>query len=225
MSLKAIFEKDFVTYYGITTKSVSAACLSVVLPKFDLSDNQDSLGSVVPFGAGDVSFDGNDGEVQVLWYNHFINQCTKPRCFQEGRLRCDAIMVASLSKGFEMVLAEITTENDMSNLEKPILDGRVFLGGKNEKCRKQLYESLTTVLSVASLKSLADNCFRRVCLMAYHIREVQTSISGIRIRFPFRRFMKVESEVSSSGVVYSCPEIESFGFEYVRISHSQSFLF
>lgn len=225
MNLKTVFDQDFIAFYGISTKGVSAICTRTVLPKFDLSDEQDSFGKLISFGSGDVSFEDNDGEVQVLWYNNFINQCTKPRCFQEGRLRCDVVMAASMPRGDEIVLLEITTEKEVFNLDKPITKGRGFPGGKNEKSRKQLYESLVTILSVESIRDYANTCSNRVCLMGYNILDAQMVISGVTVRFPNRRFMKVEESASPHGTVYSCPEIESFGFKYMRISHTQTFCF
>ncbi len=225
MVLKEVFEGEFFSHYGITTPNVSITCAITSSPEFDLSDDETALGRILPLCDGDASFSGNDGNIQVLWYNEFINQCKKPRSFQEGRMRCDMILAASLSKGTEFLLLEITTEKEESNLTKPIKGGHPFAGGKNEKCQKQLLESLRTILPIKSISEYAKSCARRVCVMAYRIRESYMDLSGIKVSLPNKRFMKVEEKSVPSGAIYSNPDIEAFGFEFMRISHSQVFNF
>lgn len=88
--------------------------------RFDLDDIDLSF-SYLDEGAGKVTFENNvHGCIEVAAYERFINNCRKPRSFQQGRKRCDYIMAHSSSSGYVMLVELTSAIGEESVLEKPV---------------------------------------------------------------------------------------------------------
>lgn len=222
--MKALFDNDFKVHYGITSRTAIAVEYSLTARSFDLDDKSNP--PVVPAGKGQLSVNTSE-DVDILEYEKFINNCTAPRSFSNGRRRCDYLMTTHAS-GSAVCLIEMTSATgSASKLSLPIQDKKgnvIYPGGKTEKAEDQLSQSLQTMLAVPSINSDFAARHRKICLMSYVVYPYTSLIE--RLRHPLMRFLGIESqEVGNDGAVVSCPSIEAMGFEYRRISHSYAFKF
>lgn len=219
--LKDLLENDFVEKHGVH-KWQEAEIVVAPVGRFDL-DDMDSSFSYLDEGAGKVTFENNvHGCIEVAAYERFINNCTKPKSFQQGRKRCDYIMAHTACSGY-VVLVELTSAiGEETVLEKPVIG---YPKGKNEKCEYQLGNSLSDLLSVPAINSFfmeKDKC-HRICLMAYKV--VHRTDSDYYLKHPYARYLAIESKATgAAGAIVPCPLIESQGFEYRRISHEHVFV-
>ena len=209
--MKQLLENDFLKHYGVTS-TVAIDCLCVTDVDFDL-DDQDSPISQKALGAGKVSFHNDNGELEIVHYEDFINQCDKPPSFKTPET---------------VMLLEITSAlGSQANLEKAITHkttGKVlYEGGKFEKCEDQLFQSLSTLDEVPSISRRLKAYTRKICLMAYTIKPTQAKSQSIGSR-PFAKYLTIEARATSdNGAIIDCPRIEKLGFEYRRIEHQYVF--
>ena len=104
--LKDLLEKDFVSHHGIHVSPVadavmvsSASCHCCAYGRcccpcgcFDLDDMPSPV-QVLPLREGKVSFENKvHGEIEVVAYENFVNQCTRPASFLKGRKKCDYVL-------------------------------------------------------------------------------------------------------------------------------------
>lgn len=223
--MKQLLENDFLKHYGVTS-TVAIDCLSITDVDFDLDDEGSPI-SLKTLGKGKASFHNDKGELEIVHYEDFINQCAKPRSFKKGRKKCDYLLYHTTTPK-TVVLLEITSAlGSRANLEKPIThkttDKPLYEGGKFEKCEDQLFQSLSTLVEVPSISGKLNEYTKRICLMAYTIKPVQTWSQLIFSR-PFARYLAIEAkETPGEGASIECPRIEGLGFEHRRIEHPYVF--
>lgn len=224
-NVKTLLESDFLTHYKITSNVVVDSVITENLD-FDLDDMVSPI-KLLSIHEGKVSFHNNNGELCVVPYENFINQCKKPRSFKNGLKRCDYLLIHTEKNGIAL-LVEITSGKTKKDLELPITHpttGDVLYGnGKLEKCEDQLYCSLRTLKEVPSIANELDSHSRRICLMAYQIKGRTEELKDVASK-PYERYLRIEARTTSEdGAIVPCPKIESLGFEYRRIEHSHFFV-
>lgn len=226
MMMKNLLENDFVTSLNVKSHPI-ADCLNVSSTEFDL-DDMDSPINELAFGEGKVSFRNNTfGNIQVIAYENFIDQCVNPKSFLVGRKKCDYLMIHANSSGYVLLLEVSSALGDSSNLSQPILSkGKnkrvVYSGGKFQKCEEQLCSSLSDLMSVPSIKNILSSKERKVCLMGYRINP--HTDRDYLLKHPFERYLHVEMKATAEkGALLPSPEINALGFEYRRISHVFAF--
>ena len=224
-NMKQLLENDFLKHYGVTS-TVAIDCLSITDVDFDL-DDEDSPISLKALGEGKASFHNDNGELEIIHYEDFINKCNKPPSFKKGRKKCDYLPYHTTTPK-TVVLLEITSAlGSRANLEKPITHKNtgklLYAGGKFEKCEDQLFQSLSTLDEVPSISRRLKAYTRRICLMAYTIKPVQTKSQSIGSR-PFAKYLAIEAKATAdNGAIIECRRIEDLGFEYRRIEHQYVF--
>ena len=72
--LSKLLINDYIAHYGITNKTVAVDCKKVSRADFDLEDMPSPF-DVLSFGAGEFSLKGNNGSLEVVHYEDFVNQC------------------------------------------------------------------------------------------------------------------------------------------------------
>lgn len=211
-------ESDFIAYHGIHVLSV-ADVLSTEDKQFDLDDMPSPV-QLMEHGKGKVSLTNDvHGKVEILAYENFVNQCTKPTSFLNGRRKCDYMLVHLADKGYAMLIELTSALGTAENLKKPI---DKYPGGKYEKCEYQLASSLGDLLAVPATNAYLLAKAHRVCLMAYRVNP--HTDPNYLMKHPFERYLKVESKATAEdGAIMPCMAINSLGFEYRRISHEYSF--
>lgn len=222
--MKQLLEKDFVAVHGIHTQpAVDEMVTSEV--DFDLVDMSSPIALQLQ-GKGAISLHNDHGEFSVIHYEDFIDQCKKPRSFYEGRKKCDYLLTHTDSKHTAMLVEITSALGNTDPLRAPIRNKKtgevLYEGGKFEKCEEQLYQSLHDLKLVSTISSKLDAYQQRICMMAYVINPY-TDPNLLR-RKPFLRYLHIEARATADkGAVLSSPKIESLGFEYRRIEHSNVF--
>ena len=224
--MKQLLENDFIEFYGISSKVKVDSQITREF-EFDLDDSLSPF-SINSFGTGKVSLRNEKGDLEIIHYENFINQCIKPQSFLKNRKRCDYLL-AHANKQETILLVEITSAlGTKEQLEKPIFHSNnksiLFAGGKFEKCEEQLWQSLRDLKQVPSIGEKIDLYARKICLMAYEIKPYSQQEKNTVIRRPFNRYLRTESKTTfESGAVIPCPKIEALKFEYRRIEHKNVF--
>ena len=223
--MKQLLENDFLKHYGVTS-TVAIDCLCVTDVDFDLDDEDSSI-SLKALGAGKASFHNDNGELEIIHYEDFINKCDKPPSFKKGRKKCDYLLCHTTTPETVMLLEITSALGSQANLEKRIVHRTtcevLYEGGKFEKCEDQLFQSLSTLVKVPSISGKLNEYTRKICLMAYTIKPAQTKSQSIGSR-PFAKYLTIEAKATSdNGAIIDCPRIEKLGFEYRRIEHQYVF--
>lgn len=216
--IKALMEGDFVAHHGIHA-SPQAEVISTDDELFDLDDMPSPV-TVLAHGEGELSLSNDTfGGMDILAYEKFIYQCTKPTSFLIGRKKCDYLALHDADDGYALLIELTSALGTAQNLEKPI---DKFPGGKYEKSEAQLASSLTDLLAVDTVRGLLMARHHRVCLMAYRVSP-HTNREYL-MKHPFERYLRVESKATAEyGAIVPCVAINSQGFEYRRISHEYSY--
>ena len=224
-NMKQLLENDFLKHYGVTS-TVAIDCLSITDVDFDLDDEDSSI-SLKALGAGKASFHNDNGELEIIHYEDFINKCDKPPSFKKGRKKCDYLLCHTTTPETVMLLEITSALGSQANLEKRIVHRTtcevLYEGGKFEKCEDQLFQSLCTLVKVPSISGKLNEYTRKICLMAYTIKPAQTKSQSIGSR-PVAKYLTIEAKATSdNGAIIDCPRIEKLGFEYRRIEHQYVF--
>ncbi len=222
--MRTLLNNDFVKEYGILTQPIADE-VRTTDEDFDLTDMKSPIKSL-PLNRGSFSLHNTHGELSVIHYEDFIDQCKKPRSFYEGRKKCDYLLTHTESMHTAMLVEITSALGNTDKLKKPIVYGKtqvvLYPGGKYEKCEDQLYQSLCDLKQVAAIASKLDAYDQKICMMAYIINPYTDS--DLLRRNPFLRYLHVEAkETADNGAVLPSPRIEALGFEYRRIEHSHVF--
>lgn len=222
--MKQLLEKDFVAVHGIHTQPDVDEVMTAEVD-FDLVDMSSPIALQLQ-GKGAISLHNDHGELSVIHYEDFIDQCKKPRSFYEGRKKCDYLFTHTDSKHTAMLVEITSALGNTDPLRAPIRNKKtgevLYEGGKFEKCEDQLYQSLRDLKLVSTIASKLDAYQQRICMMAYVINPY-TDPNLLR-RKPFLRYLHIEARATADkGAVLPSPKIESLGFEYRRIEHSHVF--
>lgn len=217
-SIKPLLENDFVAHHGIHSMPV-ADVISSESNQFDLDDMPSPI-QMMEHGRGKVSLTNDTyGTAEIVAYENFINQCTKPKSFLNGRRKCDYLLVHCADKGYAMLIELTSALGTNGNLKIPI---DKYLGGKYEKCEYQLANSLDDLLAVPAINACLMGKAHRVCLMAYRVNP--HTDPDYLMKHPFERYLRVESKATAEdGAIMPCLMINNLGFEYRRISHEYSY--
>ena len=217
-SIKPLLENDFVAYHGVHVLPV-ADVVATEDTQFDLDDMRSPI-QLVKYGQGKVSLT-NDiyGMVEIMAYENFIDQCTKPKSFLNGRKKCDYLLAHCSDEGCGLLVELTSALGSTANLQKNI---DRYPGGKYEKCELQLFSTLNDLLAVPTINKYLLAKKHRVCLMAYRVSP--HSDPDYLMKHPFERYLKVESKATAEdGAIVPCSMINNLGFEYRRISHNYSY--
>lgn len=222
--MKHLLENDFIATHGIHTLPVADEVVTAEVD-FDLLDMSSPI-ALQPLGAGSMSLHNEYGELSVIHYEDYIDQCKKSRSFYEGRKKCDYLLTHTVSMHTAMLVEITSALGNTDPLREPIRNKKtgevLYEGGKFEKCEDQLYQSLYDLKMVGAITSKMDAYERKICMMAYVINPY-TDAELLR-RKPFLRYLHIEAKTTAdNGAVLSSPKIESLGFEYRRIEHSHVF--
>lgn len=222
--LSDLLLNQFISHYSISTRGISVDKCLTNDSEFDLDDMESPI-SILQFGQGKLSFKGNEGGLEIVHYEDFINQCKRPQSFSIGRKRCDYIVSTTDEKDNHghVILAELTSATGgVFNLVKPILDHHhnfVYAGGKYEKAEQQLIGSLATLMEVPEIKDYIVHKTNRQCIMAYKVTPYKDPVK--RMQHPMGRYLEIESaETQNGGAIISSPVINGYGFIYRRLSHT-----
>ena len=205
--MKELLESDYIVGHNISSRGVTVVPEITDSVDFDLKDSFPI--EILPLGMGQLSIHNEKGNLEIIHYENFVNQCKRPASFLRGRSKCDLILTCIDNRETVLLIEMTSALGSIANLQKAIVretDGAIaFPGGKFEKCEVQLYAYA-----------------KRICLMAYKIEPYRdTSIIHTR---PYSRYLQIESKATSdNGAILPCPAIEALGFEYRRIEHSYVF--
>ena len=222
--MKELLERDYIAEHKISSRDVTAVPEITDSVDFDLTD--DFPIEILPLGIGQLSIHNEKGNLEIIHYENFVNQCKRPASFLRGRSKCDFILTSIDNHEIALLIEMTSALGSIANLQKVIIretDGATaFPGGKFEKCEFQLYSSLRDLMEVQSISEVLNAYAKRICLMAYKIEPYRdTSIIHTR---PYSRYLQIESKATSdNGAIIPCPSIEALGFEYRRIEHSYVF--
>lgn len=219
--MKQLLETDFLASHKVSSKAIADALLTRQ-ENFDLDDPAHTFGPTEP-GAGLASFHNEKGELEIIHYEGFIDQCKRPSSFLNKRSKCDYLLAHTDKRGTALLLEITSATGTKEGLAKPIPDRKhgniTYRGGKYEKCEEQLYQSLRDLKHSESIADKLNAYARRICLMAYRVIP-----NTDNIRRPFARYLKIEAaSTSDEGAIVPCPKIEALGFEYRRIDHQYVF--
>lgn len=223
--IESLLNNEFISHYKISSKNVNVCSLLSNEVDFDLADNNTVPFKILPFGGGSVSFHNKKGELEILHYENFINQCKKPSSFLNGRKKCDYLLAHTDISGTVLLLEITSASGSGSNLSKPILKRTnpsvvQYRGGKYEKCEDQLHSSLSDLMNVPLVKNVLGSYSRKICLMAYRINHPKSNYESR----PYGRYLDIETNATlANGAIVSCKKIEALGFEYRRIKHGVTF--
>lgn len=148
--MKELLERDYIAEHKISSRDVTAVPEITDFVDFDLKD--DFPIEILPLGKGQLSIHNEKGNLEIIHYENFVNQCKRPASFLRGRSKCDLILTC-MDNRETVLLIEITSAlGSIANLQKVIIretDGSTaFPGGKFEKCEFQLYSSLRNLMEV-----------------------------------------------------------------------------
>lgn len=223
--LKDLFDDDFVQHYNITSSNVAAVEHCVRESVFDLEDDEND--PIKNSGDGKVTIKNTIEGMDVLEYEHFINQCNKPKSFANGRKRCDFVLTSQLPKDFVCLLELSSAIGDSAKalFNLPINHHQEGAVSKAEKAEKQLLSTLETMMEVPAIKDNLQQSTKRVCLFAYRLFPRQSAeIRAANISDMHARYLRIEAmETKDDGARLNSPDIEKYGFEYRRISHEYTF--
>lgn len=224
-----LLAQEFTAHYQLRRSKVEISNKTTCEEHFDLDDGDENM--IVPYAKGNVSFEhAEQTEVEVINYEKFINSL-QGTSFEKGRKRCDFILYekGGTGDGFFILNEQTSTNKSTETLSKPIFDKKtkevLFPGGKYEKVEVQLYQTLTTLKDVPGVSLFIKKYKRKICLMSYIIREIQSDDTPSVARKAFTvRYKKIEAqETAEKGALLVHPTINSQGFEYRRIDHKYSF--
>lgn len=217
-SIKLLMESDFVAHHKVHSET-NADCITTDCRLFDLDDMPSPI-QLKPNGEGKVSLANSVyGDIEVLAYENFINQCKKPSSFLQGRKKCDYLAVHIDNEGYALLIELTSALGSIENLTKPI---NKFQGGKYEKSETQLANALNDLLSVNSIHGYLMSKGHRVCLMAYRINP--HTDPEYFVKHPYERYLRVESKsTGEKGAIVPSRAINALGFEYRRICHDYPF--
>lgn len=137
--MKELLESDYIVGHNISSRGVTVVPEITDFVDFDLKDGFPI--EILPLGKGQLSIHNKKGNLEIIHYENFVNQCKRPASFLRGRSKCDFILT-SIDNHEIVLLIEMTSAlGSIANLQKAIIreaDGAtVFPGGKFEKCEFQ----------------------------------------------------------------------------------------
>lgn len=188
--MEDLLRNNFTTHYGIPVCIEPNLVIQTNEPYFEIEDAVTrDIALHTNIGEGMARFSNpNALAVTIANYDKFITSL--PYHFQNGRKRCDIIVCED---GRNLIIGEIKDSPNIKNHRK--------------KAKKQLYESLTTLLAVPQFSALANNkTVKRCC----YFNKQANSPAIITATTAFNRL----STIFQDGFQMSHPAIEVHNFEF-----------
>jgi len=188
--MENLLKNDFTAHYGLSACIAQDLVIQTNEPYFELEDTpKKDIVLYIKIGAGTARFSNpKTATVTVAKYEKFVTSL--PNSFQRDRKRCDIIVC---DDGENLILGEI---KDSTNIKR-----------HRKKAKKQLYESLTTLLAVPQFLKLTNKkTVKRCC----YFNKQSDAPSIITATTAFNRL----SEIFPEGFQMSHPAIEEQNFEF-----------
>jgi len=188
--MEALLRNDFTVHYGLPICMEPNLVIKTKESYFEIEDTvtrEIALHTIN--GSGMARFSNSNAlEVTIANYDKFVTSL--PNHFQNGRKRCDIIVC---DDGRNLIFGEI---KDSPNIKQ-----------HRKKSKKQLYESLTTLMAVPKIAALANNkTVKRCC----YFNKQTSSPAILTANIAFNRL----SLIFQDGFQMSHPAIEGQNFEF-----------
>ena len=216
MSLKDVFDRDFLCEYNIPEnkiQQIEQECTNAL--DFDLIDQEKNF--IVEFGKGTGSFENNVGyNVEILAYDNLVKNYNGKYDAFKGTKSCDFILYSN--ENSTIVLNEHTSSiGDKKKLEEEKYS-KIGMT-KFQKVEKQLSDTLEKLQAVDSLNGIIEKCTTKICLLSYRLSYDKNNPTK-----PFNRAqLQIAKATGEDGAKFSCPDIEEKGFEFRKILHNYKF--
>lgn len=217
MSLKDVFDRDFLCEYNIPEnkiQQIEQECTNAL--DFDLIDQEKNF--IVEFGKGTGSFENNVGyNVEILAYDNLVKNYNGKYDAFKGTKSCDFILYSN--ENSTIVLNDHTSS--IGNREKLETEKDSKTGiTKFQKVEKQLNDTLEKLQAVDSLNEIIEKCTTKICLLSYRLFYDKNNPTEATFN---RGQLAIAKATGEDGAKFSCPDIEEKGFEFRRILHNYKF--
>ena len=105
--MKELLESDYIVGHNISSRGVTVVPVITDSVDFDLKDNFPI--EILPLGMGQLSTHNEKGNLEIIHYENFVNQCKRPASFLRGRSKCDLILTC-IDNRETALLIEMTSE-------------------------------------------------------------------------------------------------------------------
>jgi hypothetical protein len=196
--MEALLRNDFTTHYGLQISTIANISLGTTARYFEIEDDEHretQLHLVV--GNGMAAYQNTNGyTVTIINYDKFITGL--PHTFQQGKKRCDLIVLTTNQSHF--LLNELKDRRPKDKVRT--------------KSISQLLSSLKLLMNVPSIATFAGTHTNRHCCF---FNKQSMSPSTITATIAFGRL----STLVNGGLNTPNPDIEAFGFEFWEYSGNQ----
>jgi len=153
-------------------------------------------------------------EFVIINYDEYCKKISKySSAFVEKRPSCDFILLEEKNKSI-IIFDEMTSAIDAKNLDKPI---RGYEQGKRGKMRKQLLNTIETLIVVPQAKEEIEKYAKKECLITIILYEhsVDRDINAPKV---FTRFSKVAmKETRGEGLRINNDKFKDKGFQLTEL--------
>lgn len=188
--MEDLLRNDYTAHYGLPTCIETNLAIQTSETYFEIEDTATrEIALHTINGDGMARFSNpNVLAITIVNYDKFVTSL--PNDFQNGRKRCDIIVC---DDGRNLILGEI---KDSSNIKQ-----------HRKKAKKQLYQSLTTLMAVPQFLALTNNkTVKRCC----YFNKQTNSPAILTATVAFNRL----SLIFQDGFQMSHPAIEGQNFEF-----------
>jgi hypothetical protein len=188
--MEDLLRNDFTAHYGLPVCTEPNLVIQTIEPYFEIEDTAArEIAIHTTVGRGMARFSNpNALAVTIANYDKFVTSL--PNHFQNGKKRCDIIVCDDVRN---LILGEI---KDSPNIKQ-----------HRKKAKKQLYESLTTLLAVPQFLASANiKTVKRCC----YFNKQTNSPALITATTAFNRL----STIFQGGFQMNHPGIEGHNFEF-----------
>ena len=188
--MEALLRNDFTAHYGLPVCTEPYLVITTEAPYFEIEDTvAKEMALHTTKGDGMARFSNPSRLIiTIVNYDKFVTSL--PNHFQKGRKRCDLIVCGN---GRHLILGEI---KDSPNVKQ-----------HRKKAKKQLYESLTTLLAVPQVATLVNSKSIKKCCYFNKQTDAPKLLSATTA---FNRL----STLFEDGLKMGYPDIEAHDFEF-----------
>lgn len=104
--MKELLESDYIVGHNISSRGVTVVPEITDSVDFDLKDGFPI--ELLPLGKGQLSIHNEKGNLEIIHYENFVNQCKRPASFLMGRSECDLILTC-IDNRETVLLIEMTS--------------------------------------------------------------------------------------------------------------------
>lgn len=112
--MKELLESDYVAEHKISSRDVTAVPEITDSVDFDLKD--DFPIEILPLGKGQLSIHNEKGNLEIIHYENFVNQCKRPASFLRGRSKCDLILTCIDNRETVLLIEMTSALGSIANL-------------------------------------------------------------------------------------------------------------